>query len=354
MPSHLTHQIFVEEALARAAVLEPLSAPVSSFTVLGAQGPDVFYHNQRRKPSSLTYGSLVHRHGYGSLCAAFFRHAATQEGDESADRSSWQFAFTVAFASHAVLDRHTHPFINYWSGWRDPHDPASERLRGMHPFLERLIDREVLLRFRNTEPSAFGFHSQVSCGPEPPEQLVCLLAAGLCAVYPRARRDEQIEQRMRSAYLDTIGFYEWTDCVDEAFLQAGIERERRGEINERWLSIVHPPFVPGSLDVMNESHREWCHPCSSREQYTESFWDLFDNGLSRMTGVARELSRLWETSGSPQELDDRAVEIERVVGNWNLSDGRESERPCLRRHSNPLPLPELQQEIKRIISCSTG
>lgn len=346
MPSHLSHQLFVEAVLRETDISGPLHPAVSPYLVLGAQGPDIFYHNQRRKPSSLLYGPLMHRHGYGDVCAGMFLHAAP----ESADRQSWQFAYVMGFASHAILDRHTHPFINYWSGWRVPHDEQTEHLRGMHPFLERLIDAEVLARHRNCEPKAFGFYSQVQCGSEPPEPLVELLAGGLQHAYARARRDAVLHQRMRSAYLDTMGFYSWTDAVDLDFLRRGLDREREEGASPRWLSIVHPPFVPRDLDVMNTAERRWTHPCSAREERRESFWELFENARTEMEDVAKRISAAWEPVGSPRELSERSTAIAAAVGNANLSDGRPTERPCQKRHSDPLPLYELQQEIRRIIA----
>lgn len=353
MPSHLTHQVFAEAVLHACGIVKPLAPASSTFLVLGSQGPDIFYHNQRRKPSALLYGSLMHRHGYGAVCAGMFRHAAqkfTSEVPTYDVHTSWQFAYVLGFASHAILDRHTHPFINYWSGWRDPDQPETEHLRGMHPFLERLIDVEVLGRFRDCEPRAYGFFGQVFCGTEPPEALVKLLASGLRHAYPRAGRDSQLEMRMRSAYLDTMGFYSWTDSVDTEFLRRGIEREQQEGANSRWLSIVHPPFLPRDLDVMNSSGRKWTHPCSSREGRAESFWDLFENARSQMQTVAARIAEVWKPSGSAGEIDRAAAAIEEAVGNANLSDGRPTERPCRKRHSQPLPLYELQQEIRRAIA----
>lgn len=343
MPSHLTHQVLLEEALAGARISEPASGSNSPYAVLGAQGPDLFLHNQRRKPSALTYGSLVHRRGYGAVCAGMYQRAV----GEGWGRNSWAFAYTVAFASHAILDRHTHPYINYWSGWRLHDDPASDRLRGMHPFLERLIDIEVLARFRSTTPLEFGFFDQIRGAKLEP--ISGLLSAGLKAVYPSARRDAQLPRRIESAYRDTMGYYEFTDHVDVAYLRQALEHESRPEVSTRWLSIVHPPIIPRDLDVMNEAHRDWTHPCSSREHHQESFWELFDRARAQMAQVASVMHSAWEVNVDRATVESNAQTIEQAVGNANLSDGRRTERPCRKQYSNPLPLPELQNEIRAAI-----
>lgn len=343
MPSHLTHQILLEEALAASGLTRPIAGSNAPYAVLGAQGPDLFLHNQRRKPSALLYGSLAHRRGFGAVCAGMYRWAAT----ESLDRNSPTFAYTVGFAGHAILDRHAHPFINYWSGWRRQDDPATERLRGMHPFLERLIDIEVLARFRSTTPLEFGFFDQIRGAKLEP--ITELLSAGLKAVYPSARRDTSLAERINSAYLDTMGYYEFTDHVDVAYLRQALERESRPEVSTRWLSIVHPPIIPRDLDVMNEAHRDWTHPCSSREHHQESFWELFERARAQMAQIASVMHSAWEVNVDRATVESNAQTIEQAVGNANLSDGRPTERPCHKQYSSPLPLPELQNEIRAAI-----
>jgi hypothetical protein len=108
--------------------------------------------------------------------------------------------------------------------------------------------------------------------------------------------------------------------------------------------------VPRDLDVMNDAHRLWTHPCSSREEREESFWDLMATALSEMEQIASQIAELWIPTGLPDQIDERARRIEGLVGNANLSDGRDTERPCRKKHSDPLPLHELQQEIRQIIA----
>lgn len=358
MPSHLTHQVFVEEAIRRASNANTKVAPSGDVDgaalTLGAQGPDTFYHNQRRKPSALEYGSMIHRRGYGRLCAKIFRQAASTEND--AVRAS-AGAYLIGFASHAILDRHTHPFINYWSGWWDRSNSDTERLRGMHPFLERLIDVHVLKRYRFTTPLAYGFYKRVTCGDEPPAWLLAIQEAAMRATYPRAARDGQLRARLTSAYLDTLGYYRFTDKVDTEYLAEARRRELAGEVSSRWLAIVHPPSIPRDLDVMNAQHRRWCHPCSSREVHEESFWELFERGLDEMTEVVHAIWGAWSLATNRDldtgAVDDAADQVERAVGNFNLSDGRENERPCEKRHSDPLPLPQLLDEIRERIDSGT-
>jgi len=150
-----------------------------------------------------------------------------------------------------------------------------------------------------------------------------------------------------------MSYYQFTDYVDESYVREGLRRERAGEIADRWLSIIHPPVIPQAVDVMNNQHRWWCHPCNRTEEHHESFWDLLDEAQGRMVLVAQTFADAWVISDCEETVTANATRIETTVGNENLSDGRKSERPCRKHHSDPLPLPELQQKIKELIESES-
>lgn len=349
MPSHVAHLLFVEDLVRRsphASTLAPLcDAPTNRWLALAAQGPDLFFHNQRSRPTGIAYGSLMHRRGYGSAVAAMWRYARERE----LGVDSWAGAWVIGFASHAVLDRHTHPYINAMSGWAEPGEPETDRYRSMHPFLERLIDVELLRRERGIHPNELDFAARATIAPEPPEQWLGIMAAGLRGAYRKARDDGRLHRRLEGAYRDTIGYYRFTNRVDRSYLEGGLEREERGEIGSRWLGIVHPPEVPDDIDVLNLAHREWPHPCSVHERHRESFPELLEQARTAGVSMADAIVEVWNAPP-----DEGAAAIAAAVGEWNLSDGRPTERPCRKRHATPLPLPELQERIRESIRHGRG
>ncbi len=349
MPSHVSHLLYAEEILSGSDHAHRLAAilerPAHAYLALGAQGPDIFYHNQRRRPTGIGYGSLMHRRGYGSAVAAMWEHARAS----GAPADSWQAAWVLGFASHAILDRHTHPYINAHAGWVEHGSPDSERYRSMHPFLERLIDVELSRRRRGVHPNDLDFYSQVTCGDDPPPPWIDLMAAALSATYRKASSDAHLRERLQNAYLDTMGYYAFTNRVDQGYLEAAVRREDAGEIGSRWMSIVHPPEVPADLDVLNLDHTPWPHPCSTYEESTDSFVDRYDAAVAEGVAVVNRVVEAWELPAS-----SGYGEIEHAVANWNLSDGRPTERPCHKRHAVPLPLRELQDRIRASVRDGNG
>jgi hypothetical protein len=141
MPSQICHLLFAEdslrEALGREA--EAILREQGNIFRFGAQGPDFFYHNQRTRPTGLKFGVNAHREGYGRLVTHMiheFRHLESKGHTQLPTIR----AYILGFTTHAFLDKKTHPFIDYHSGWVEMDLEESERYYRCHIFLERIID----------------------------------------------------------------------------------------------------------------------------------------------------------------------------------------------------------------------
>ena len=115
MPSHIAHSLFAEDVLTASAA-EALIEAFPRIITFASQGPDLFYHNRRTKPTSTFLGLQIHREKYGSLVSAM----TTQALSQGLPFHSPQGAYIASFITHAFLDRRIHPFINYFAGWVDP------------------------------------------------------------------------------------------------------------------------------------------------------------------------------------------------------------------------------------------
>ncbi len=339
MPSHLAHTVFARHAFEDSGLLSKGDA-LSPFAVLGAQGPDIFYHNRRSKPSGLHYGGLLHRKGYGSFLgntAAFLkRHADSNHADSNRDDA---FAYIAAAATHAVLDRAAHPFINYFAGWHRP--GADEMLRFTHAFLERLIDYATVKRFRRSKPAQIDFAGMIDLGPALPTELERAIRFGLRSTFSRSGRDSKLSQRLANSYHDAMGFYRFTNMLTADVLR---ERIHSGVFRPRALTIVHPPWLPDDIDFLNEKHREWLHPCDEDIRSTESFWDLYTAARYAARDAVGRIGRVWKQPGE-HATREVARAVRDAVGDVNLTDGLYENTTCRRVHSDPLPLPQFIEEL---------
>lgn len=329
MPAHFTHLLFAEEAL-RGALGERAEALLSTHGNLfrfGAQGPDFFYHNQRTMPTGLRYGVALHHRGFGSLVEQMAREALRLGSDPGSDLA----AFILGFATHGPLDRRTHPYIGFFSGWVDPKDASTHRLYHSHPFFERIIDVLVLLARRGMTLDDFDFLPLVRCGKTLPYPVVKALVKGLHAVYPAFGYKSRDRQRIENAYHDTIFFYKLTNHRNRELPKLVFRKDRKEGFKSKRLGLIHPRDLPDGYDFLNLGHERWCHPCDAAAESRASFIDLYEDALGECVGMLKDLDAVLCGQASPDGLGER-------IGNQNLDTGRDS---CTPEHARPFPLAEI-------------
>jgi hypothetical protein len=305
MAGQITHML-----AGAAALEEALGAGVEAGPAfyLGCQGPDIFYHNQRTKPSGLHYGALAHRRRFGSLVAG--AAASLETGDRRPDRVGG--AYLLGLATHAAIDRATHPFIIYFAGWVDPSLPSSRDYRGCHPFLERLLDACLLRKRLGIEARDFGLSEKLGLGgtnragrQAGDEAILSLVAAGLRAAYPRATAgDSSLRERITNALADARHFYSITDPAATVPGAGGDDRLARlgPEEWKRLASLVYPEKMPAGMDPMNEAGIEWSHPVGDGRVSRASYPQLVDEGSAKAARVIGLVAAYWAGALDEAEL----------------------------------------------------
>jgi hypothetical protein len=353
MPAQICHILFAEEALKQSlgdhsdGILEQ-HGNVFRF---GAQGPDFFYHNQRTRPTGLKYGVSAHREGYGRLVAALVREhlrlaSRASEAGTQTDPTTGRFAaaqrraYILGFVTHAYLDRGTHPFINYFSGWVEPGKPETDRYFRCHVFMERILD-VLMLRLRRAEDvRSFSLPENLSSGPSLPYGLLKPLLKALNTAYPRMSYKSRDRQRIENAYQDSLSFYSFTDPSDPQFRPLAVEHDLREGGARRRLALFHPYELAEGVDFLNLRGRSWCHPCREDWVYTHSFPELYEQALEEASDVIARIAEILDGAGNPDS-------VENLIGNESLGTGLPWKESPPMQFSDPLPLPEILDRLYR-------
>lgn len=354
MPAHISHLLFAEDVLRDATPdADWLLDRAGNLFRFGAQGPDVFYHNQRTRPLALRYGTLIHRRGFGSMVAHMARTALTA-ARRAGKWDPQQAAYLLGFATHAELDRFAHPYIICRAGWVRRHDPRSQRYRRCHAFLERLLDVAALRALRSQELHQFDFLSQVHCGESLPYPALKMLVKAVDGVYPGASYKSRNRRRMENAYGDAIRFYTLTDHRNPLLRRRALELDRR-EGGHRRGAVFHFPDAGQELDPANLRRRPWPHPCCPEVSSEASFLDLMAAARRELAPRLRRLALLLglrdADGGAPQPAAERGAdaivgELAAAFGDQSLGATRAG-RTCTPVHAEPLPLAELLERLPR-------
>jgi hypothetical protein len=353
MPSHILHDLFAREAISTylpSSLAAVFLSEHSSALTLGAQGPDLFFHNRRRRPSGVQIGAKMHRKGYGTTVAEMARTAGGggsalvgHDGRSPATlRRRWAYVF--GFATHAILDRHLHPFINYFAGWRRAGDGDTEHLRYAHPLFERVLDVLFCEAKRGVHPSSIDFYSQVRLNQNTEKDTLALLEHAARCAYDLD--DPKLGQRVRNAYLDSIGYYK--HCNQLRLDDLTDTAARSPDQLRRWLTLIHPPILPRDIDFLNEGRRRWCLPCDEKDVRQSTAWELYRAAVREAESTITALAAM-AGDFSARTVESQAVDaIAESVGNSDLSSTREAR--CVRKYSDPLPLHRVVDEIMDRIS----
>ena len=337
MASQISHALVGRRALRLAFPDKATSILERSGTWfnLGCQGPDIFSHNQRTRPLSVTYGSLLHRRGRGTFLGALAEQASGEGLDSPLS------AFVLGFVTHVGLDRLTHPYIVYKAGWDSPDREGSEAYRSAHPFLERILD--AALWKRETGGDIRTFMQADALVPEAalPEAFTARIARALVMAYPeRAGTDTLLERRIRNGFVDSEFFYRHTDPSITSM--SGENPSGYGpsfiEHGYRAVALVYPEGIERALDWANEDAALWLHPCDDAVESRRSYYGLCDE-------AAQESSRHLEYAAAALGgIAGAASALAASVGGGTLNVGNSKGEQTRPRFMDPFPLKRYMEE----------
>ncbi|MCA1949182.1 MAG: zinc dependent phospholipase C family protein [Treponema sp.] len=348
MPSQVAHILFGQELIRICEGLlaekygqrfdEPiqkLKNQYFSVFALGCQGPDIFYHSQRRRPVAIEYGSLLHRRHYGSFMTVLLKRTLSSA-------LTGLGAYALGFLTHAYLDRAAHPYIVYKAGWVSPERPETAKYARLHAFFERILDVQLLELLEGIHISAWNQDRILTRAcEEPPVYLVETLADALRSTYPeRAGKDPLLNQRIENALLDAASFYRTTNPQRTSMNYRKIDEGLYLKYDQTPASValIYPEGFPLSVDYLNLAERPWRHPCQQGSVDHRSFINLFLDACQKGAHFLFQfISSFIETGHVPSNSAE-------LIGNGGLSICDEAGQPCKPVWSDPLPLDHVLEQ----------
>ncbi len=380
MPSHIAHMLFGRDAIRHSndKILNKIIEKHPNIFNLGCQGPDIFYHNKRTKPSGIKFGILLHHERYGRFVSNYLRILGESVclprnhtlGDFNLEKS---FSFILGFITHAILDRRAHPFISFFAGWVDPSRPETKKYFMCHAFFERIIDVLLLKEKLNINIKEFDFFSRIYCGNSFPKHEKEIFFRALKHTFPETVSKEDIT-RIENAYIDSMRYY---DISNPIFPKLKMELERYDfdrEVKLRRLALLHPLNLDEEIDFLNTNHTTWSHPCDSHDTSNKSFDELYNAAIKDTTGTLKLISKTYKlikehyerlhSQNTPpnkhftcrhsrktkrflHKLYREIHKIEKKIGNHDLDTPRPELTRCTPKHSRPLPLGEILDKMYR-------
>lgn len=294
---------------------------------LGCQAPDFFYYYNFQPWKRDKVGNLVSAAIHAEKCQDFY--VSLVGGlDASAQSYVADVVFVLGFICHWAVDRVTHPYIHYISGFK-PLKASSVRSATAHKRIELLIDVLMAEKHLGVMPYRDSLITRLTVGSELPQSIARMLKSAVASNYPTiwaAQKADCVEQCYRDMLTSLNWLYDpaghkkrfFWGVLDKVFDMSS-------------LTYFYPKQVGAEVDYLNESKLEWCHPACESEVSTESFHDLMNRAVV-------ESGEIMNSTLSYLDGELSHEQWQQTLGNLSYSTGKDSKTYVPLVYSRPLPV----------------
>lgn len=330
MPDMWTHLVGgkrVTELIAKERWRRSVLAHGNTF-ILGCQAPDLFYYYNFQPWKRDKIGNLVSAAIHNERCRDFAVSLVHGLNPASPSYIS-DVVFVLGFLSHWVVDRVTHPYIHYISGFKTKLKASTVRSATPHKRIELLIDVLIAEKHLGAKPYRDSLVARLEVGPELPHSIANMLKSAISTTYPTIWAAQKVDVVER-CYRDMLTSLSWSydpSGQKKRFFWGALDKT----FSMSSLTYFYPREVGPEVDYLNESRQEWSHPTCESEVSTETFHELLDRAVLE-SGELINSTLAYLESDLSQEMWIG------TLGNHSYSTGKDSSHYIPLLYSRPLPV----------------
>lgn len=309
MPAILTHDFFGKDAMSDVSTqVTLLSRDAQQAFLLGNQGPDPLFYLviDPRVSKDMRVGNLMH-HAMPAKLLSSLKDALAML--TRAERPVGE-AYVAGFLCHYLLDSTLHPlvFANELAIINAGVEGLDERDRSVvHAEIERDFDEMVLFSKKHETIETYLPYKEVLRASDATLAIIDKLYFYMILwtygktlqldTFPRAVKSFRRMQRLF-----------WTPSGKKIDRIRPLERAFLSNRYSLCKAMAHRPRAEETSPYANRHHKRWENPFTGVVG-TESFWDLYEDALSRVFDA--------ETAFFADDFDEAAAE--ELTGNLNFS-----------------------------------
>lgn len=289
MPNIWTHILFSEDVMD--AVKKPY--PFSQYETcmnLGAQGPDPFFYYNfwpwvKDEPVH-EVGTALHTRECGNFLMDLIISAKNMGAPAQ--------AYVIGFVTHHILDRNTHPYIHYRSGYEG----------SSHKKLEVLIDTCMMEKYHNLKTWKAHTYKEIDVGRSLNKDVIDLLHETIKKHYPELTRDspayiQKAYRDMKLACRISSDPYGWKILLLKPLIS----------------SYSHQP-IKNEVDYLNLNKNTWYHPATN-EPCNKSFIELYNKARAEGIAILTEVQNYWNNT-----CDESEKILRELIANISYDTGK--------------------------------
>ena len=150
----------------------------TDFAKIGAQGPDYFYYvlSKSDKQKASKAGNYLHQQKTKGFLEALLNQAIKTQ-------SLGLYDYVLGFLSHHALDVAIHPYIFYYTGVYQEHDPKTAEYAGLHLQFERKVDIAFIIHQFGFKPHTRKLGRNILPSKKMPDEIAQAIEEAVAEVY---------------------------------------------------------------------------------------------------------------------------------------------------------------------------
>jgi hypothetical protein len=228
-------------------------------------GPDPFFFvsffKMKKNIISREFGNYMHRHKSREFFLELIEQTKINHG---------LFPYLSGFVCHYYLDVVTHPYVFYYTGVYDKHDPSTCQYRGLHTRLERAMDSYVIKSYYSSPPEKFKIHKVIL----KQKGLDKHLKYGLDILYKNVYDHDNAYEHICKSIKDQRKFYKFI-YDPRGFKNILLSKLDNGQSSLDLSFLSYYGKSIEDIDIFNLEHRQWLNPVDKNIISEKTFFELF-------------------------------------------------------------------------------
>lgn len=270
MPSLITHELFGKEVLRELPpqLTKIINDNIEEFSI-GTSGPDLFFYynawpwlNQKEAKYVANLGSMMHSQHINDFFKSIFEEVKSHQTQE-------KISYLSGLLCHWALDKEAHPYV-----FNQTESTKNNNSSTFHRRFESHLDYLMLQLIRNQKPKNYPGYKLVQYDKQSIQAIFDIYYPALHKVYHEEITPKIIETCLKHFY----GIQKFLYDPKNIKLNVISSFEKNILHKPNLFSAMIIPIEDDKLDILNNSHRTWHHPCTNKA-YTTSFVDIFNNSI---------------------------------------------------------------------------
>ncbi len=320
MPGIVTHFIFGQTVLNNLSTEDRLTITKhEQIFNIGTQGPDMFFYYipglLKRELKQL--GLILHKQKTGE----FFKRSLIEMDKLEGIEREIAFSYIAGYLTHYALDYKTHKYIYYKTGFRKKGRPiSSNKFSILHKNLETNIDIMLynVLSEETTEKKRTW--ELLNANRQDANTITKVISRSVEDVYGRYVNKRDVINAI--LYMKNITKFLGTGADNKNHIYRALKKDLSiTDVELKQLEILQNTL---NCDYLNLRKQEWYSPCDINEKHTETFIDLYLEGVESCIEI---ISALFDFCNHKISLDELMIQI----GNYSMATGLDcnSDKPFI-------------------------